>query len=146
MTTAIALVALALSVVSLGWQAWTWKNDGPVVRVEVTNAITDALTPGDAEHYVNVEVFNTGRAATSVTGWGIGMPGGANVYVTRPLPISESLPCRLESQSKVAFFIEGDELRRVHHERAIPFDKMRPWVDLGSGKRIHSKQSVPLAD
>lgn len=145
MTTAIALVALGLSVVSLGWQAWTWKNNGPVVKIKVTNAITDAVT-GEPEHYVNLEAFNTGRAATSITGWGIAMPDGGNVYVTRPLPISKSLPCRLEPHSKAAFFIEGDELRRVHHERNIPFDKMRPWVDLGSGKRILSKKSVPLTD
>lgn len=146
MTIAIALVALALSVVSLGWQAWSWKNNGPVVEVKVSNAITDALTPGDAQHYVEVEAINTGRAATSVTGWGIGMPGGANVYVTMPLRISESLPCRLESHSKAAFFIEGDELRRVHHERGIAFEDMKPWVDLGSGKRIRCKKPVPLAD
>lgn len=44
MTTAISLVALALSVVSLAWQAWTWRNNGPMVKVNVTNAITDAVT------------------------------------------------------------------------------------------------------
>jgi hypothetical protein len=144
--TAIALVALGLSIASLGWQAWTWKNSGPVVEVKVSNAITDALTPGDAQHYVEVEAINTGRAATSVTGWGIGMPGGANVVVTMPLPISEKTPCRLESHSRAAFFIEGDELRRVHAERGIPFEDMWPWVELGSGKKIRCKKPVPLAD
>lgn len=146
MTTSIALVALGLSVLSLAWQAWTWRNSGPVVRVEVSNAITDAVTPGEAEHFVAVDVFNSGRAATSITGWGIAMQGAGNMYVTRPPRISASLPSRLEPHSKVSFFVGADELRRARQDRDVPFDQMHPWVDLGSGRRVHCKKPVPLAD
>lgn len=145
MATGIALVALVLSVVSLGWQAWTWKNNGPVVEVNVTNAITDAGT-GEPEHYVGVEAVNTGRAPTTVTSWGFELPGGGSVYSTVALRISESLPCRLESHSKATFYLVADELRRVRQERGIEFTDMRPWVELGTGKRILCKKTVPLAD
>lgn len=145
MTTAISLIALALSIVSLAWQAWSWKNNGPMVKVNVTNAITDAIT-GQPEHYVAVEAVNTGRAPTTITGWGFAMPGGANFYSTIPLRISDALPCRLESHSKATFYLDAEQVRQVHHERGIAFTDMRPWVDLGSGKRVRCKKTVPLAD
>ena len=90
--------------------------------------------------------MNTGRAGTTVTGWGFAMPGDANVYSTRALRISEPLPCRLESHSKATFYLEADELRRVHAERGIAFTNMQPWVDLASGKRVRCNSTVPLAD
>ena len=145
MATAISLVALALSVVSLSWQAWSWKNNGPMVKVHVTNAITDAVT-GAPEHYVAVEAVNHGRAPTTITAWGFALPGGANFYSTIPQPISDALPCRLESHSKATFYLEADQVRQVHRERGIAFTDMRPWVDLGSGKRVSCKKTVPLAD
>lgn len=144
-TPTIALIALALSVLSLIWQAWSWRHNGPVVKVNVANAITDAVT-GEPEHYVAVEAVNTGRAATTITGWGFAMPDGANVYSTRALRISESLPCRLEPHSKATFYLEADDLRRVRAERGIAFSGMKPWVDLGSGKRVRCNKTVPLAD
>ncbi|WP_205474450.1 hypothetical protein [Nocardioides sp. SYSU D00038] len=145
MSIAISLVALSLSVVSLAWQAWSWKNSGPVIKVNVSNAVTDAVT-GTAEHYVVVEAVNKGRAAATITGWGFGMPDGGNVHKMVPLRISDPIPHRLEPHSKATYFIEGDALRDVHRDRSIPFNKMRPWVDLASGKRVQCKKSVPLKD
>ncbi|ROR89335.1 hypothetical protein [Nocardioides aurantiacus] len=145
MTTVIALIALGLSLVSLAWQAWSWKRTGPVVKVQVTNAITDAVT-GEPEHYVEVDAVNKGRSATTIMGWGFSMPDGGNVHQMNPLRISEKIPFRLEPHSRARFFIEGDALRNVHRERNIPFKAMRPWVDLASGKRVRCRKSVPLAD
>src|SRR3546814_712746 len=130
---------------SLGWQAWSWRSNGPVVKVNVSNAVTDAVT-GQPEHYVVVEAVNKGRAPATITGWGIGMPGGGNVHKMVPLRISDSIPHRLEPHSKASFFIEGDALRDVHRDRGIPFTKMTPWVDLASGKRVRCKKTVQLKD
>lgn len=141
----IALCALVLSILSLGWQAWSWSRSGPVVRVEVSNGVTDAET-GEPEHYVIVEAVNRGRAATTITGWGFAVPGGANIHKTTRLRISDELPFRLEPHSKARFAIEGDGLREQHATRGIPYTKMIPWVDLASGKRVKCKKSVPLAD
>ena len=89
--------------VAAGWQAWTWKNNGPVVAVNVTNAITDAET-GEPEHYVGVEAVNTGRARkTAKLGFRV-----AGRWERTPLAACESrslLPCRLESHSKATFFL-----------------------------------------
>jgi len=141
----VAILALVLSVLSIGWQAWTWKNSGPVVKVRVFNAVTDAAT-GEAENYLAVEAVNTGRAAATVTGWGIRLPDGGSIHKLHPLPISSTLPHRLEPQDKATFFIESDAVREQHHARNVAFEEMRPWVDLGTGKRVDARKAVPLLD
>jgi hypothetical protein len=73
------------------------------------------------------------------------MDGKENMFVTAPAAWSTSLPFVLEPGGKPAeLLVPVDGLRQVHQERGIPFDRMRPWVDLGDGRRVYSKKTVPL--
>lgn len=146
----LSSLALVLSLASLGWQAWTWLRSGPVLRVEVSNIITDAGSTsaygaGTPEHYVQVTVVNRGRAAATINTWGIETPGGKNLFVTQPLPFSDRLPARVEPHSSLSMHILGDELRRQAAEHRIPFHAMRAWVRPATGKQVYAKKSIPLA-
>lgn len=141
----LSVLALVLSAASLSWQAWSWSRSGPVLRVDVTNAITDGETAGVPDHYVCVEVVNYGRAAATVGSWGIEMPDKTNLVVLAPHHLSERLPARVESHASARFVVLAEHLRRRHAETGDPFEKMRPWVSTSAGKRVYSRKSVPLA-
>lgn len=151
-TTAVILsvLALVLSLASLGWQAWTWLRSGPVLLVEVSNIITDAGSTsaygaGTPEHYVQVTVVNRGRAAATINTWGIETPGGKNIFVVQPLPFSDRLPARVEPHSSLSVHILADAIRQHAAEHRIPLKAMRAWVRPATGKQVYAKRSVPLA-
>src|SRR4051794_38334838 len=70
-TTAVILsvLALILSLASLGWQTWTWARSGPVLRVKVAAILTDAGgLSADPAFYLQTTVVNRGRAAATING------------------------------------------------------------------------------
>lgn len=143
-TTAVVLAtsALVLSLASLGWQAWTWLHSGPVIRVHTSNTITPGYGAG---HYVEVKAINHGRAAATITNWGIAVSDRENLFVTQRLPMSDDLPARVEPHASVSMYVEADELRRVAAERRVPFAVMKPWVQSATGRKTYASKGVPLA-
>lgn len=146
----ISVIALMLSLASLSWQAWSWSRSGPVLRVKATNIIADsgrtnAYGIAEPDHYVEVTVINHGRAAASVTTWGIEMPDKTNLFVTRPLPFSQRLPARVEPHGSLSLHIEAEELRKHSAQHKVPFEAMRPWVKAATGRQVYAKTGVPLA-
>jgi hypothetical protein len=97
---------------------------------------------------VAVKVTNAGGAPVTVTNYGVSMDGRKgqdNLFVTAPVPWSAKLPCSVEPGGKPAeLLIPVYDLRHVSKERGIPFSRMRPWVDLGDGRRVYSRRPVPL--
>jgi hypothetical protein len=129
-TTAVILSALALvlSPASLTWQAWSWFRSGPVLRVKVANSFA-AVTDDHVEHYISVTAANTGRGATTVTGWGIRLPNGTDYIVFRPLVFSAQTPARIEPHASATFLIGADELRQHAREAGVAFkdiDQIKP--------------------
>jgi hypothetical protein len=100
------------------------------------------------DHQVAVKVTNAGGAPVTVTNYGVSMDGRKgqdNLFVTAPVPWSAKLPCSVEPGGKPAeLLIPVYDLRHVSKERGIPFSRMRPWVDLGDGRRVYSRRPVPL--
>jgi hypothetical protein len=145
----LSILALVLSLGSLSWQAWSWFRSGPVLRVKVTNIVADsgrisAYGIPEPDHYVQVEVVNHGRAAATISTWGIELPGGESMFVTLPPPISDRLPGRLEPHASLRLHVEGEELRKLSRERGVPFKAMRPWVASATGRKIYARSGVPL--
>lgn len=68
MTLAVALTGLLLSLVSLGWQIWSWYSSGPRVRVSTSNAYP-VFGHQIGDHYVVVTATNRGRSAVTLTSW-----------------------------------------------------------------------------
>jgi hypothetical protein len=145
MDPAIALVALALSLISLGWQAWTWARGGPILKVEVSNAVTDVgLFTGEPEHFVCVTAINTGGSALTVDTWGIELPDGRSIFATRPDDFSGPPKARLEPGESVDYYIHADDVRGHASLNRVRFDDMRPWVRTAAGVKRYSKKPVPL--
>ena len=63
----ILSVAVVLSVVSLGWQVWTWRRSGAVVRVTARQSFpVYGSVAGDWQ--IDVTACNVGRGPVQVLG------------------------------------------------------------------------------
>lgn len=139
-----AWIGALAGVTALAWQVLTWRRSTHRVKVFTSNAITDVATPGRAEHYVAVEARNLGSSAVEVVRWGIALPRRRNMWMTNSLPISARLPYRLEPGASTTFYVEGDAVREAQRQHGVPFRGMRPFVELGTGQRVHATRAVPL--
>jgi hypothetical protein len=149
---ATGIVGALTGVVSLGWQIISHRGSGRLVNVNCANVFPAHIGPSGqpfiGDHQVAITVTNAGGAPVSVTNYGVSMNGkksGENLFVTAPASWSTRLPYSVEPGGKPAeLLIPVDSLRQEHQQRGIPFDRMRPWVDLGDGRRVYSKRTVPL--
>ncbi len=149
---ALAGVTGALTgVVSLAWQFTIHRRSGRLVTVECSYDIP-VYGPADAPEFhdddqVAITVTNYGGAPVTVTNYGVSIGGkGAkdNLFVTSPADWATKLPASVEPGGQPArLLVPVEDLRRVHDERGISFREMRPWVDLGDGRRVYSK-AVPV--
>ena len=84
----------------------------------------------------------------TVTNYGVAMSGKRtknNLFVTERPIWATKLPVSVEPGGTPAqMLVPVAEVRRAHEEHGIPFRKMRPWVDLGDGRRAYSKNAVPM--
>jgi hypothetical protein len=146
------VIGALTGVVSLGRQVVTHRRSGRLVNVNCSYSIPVDGPPGvqqlGDDHQVAVKVTKAGGAPVTVTNYGVSMDGTEgqdNLFVTAPVPWSTRLPCSVEPGGKPAeLLVPVDELRHVNQQRGIPFSRMRPWVDLGNGRRVYSKRTVPL--
>jgi hypothetical protein len=98
-----------------------------------------------ADDQVSVMVTNAGGAPVTVTNYGVSLDRKENLFVLAPSALATRLPFVLEPGGTPAeLMVPVDELRHLHQEKGIPFTRMRPWVDLGDGRRVYSKRTVPL--
>jgi hypothetical protein len=72
-STALSIIAIVLSVTSLGWQVISWKLSGPVVKITANQALP-TYGPELGDPHVCVTARNQGRAPVTVNGWGLRFP------------------------------------------------------------------------
>ena len=147
MTTAttLSVLALALSVLSLNWQAWTWFRSGPVLRVESNVVITDAASiSGAPDLYIQIRVSNHGRAGATITGFGVETPGKNNLFQFQPLPFSTRLPARIDAHADASFYMPVEGIRSVAAERQLGSRDLRAWAQPASSRKVYAKTHLPL--
>lgn len=152
-TLALGAIGTATGVAALWWQIAVQRKSGRLVTVTATYSMP-VYGPPDAPEFhdydqVTITVTNRGGAPVSVLNFGVSLDGKKktkrNLFVTRPVPWSSRLPAQVAPGGEPALLnVPVAELRKVHAERGIPFKQMRPWVDLGDGRRVFADRSVPL--
>lgn len=129
----LSTVAIAMSAVSLGWQAWAHRREGPVVKVTTTQAI---FTAGPREWFVNVTARNTGRGPVTVTSCGLRVPGGGAFHAVRRLEVSTPLPHRLEPGTEAKWFVERNEILQGCSELGVRYQDLVGFVTLATGNTV----------
>jgi hypothetical protein len=146
------VVGALTGVASLAWQVVNQRRSGRLVDVTCSYHVPVYGPPGAPQFrnddQVSIKVASVGGAPVTVTNYGVSMNGrksGENLFVTAPVSWSTRLPFSVEPGGEPAeLLVPVDALRQEHEQRRIPFHLMRPWVDLGDGRRVYSKQAVPL--
>jgi hypothetical protein len=137
----IAIAALVLSVLSLGWQIWTWRHMGSVVHVTANQSLPVYRGEVGAPH-VQVAATNKGRGPTTVTSWGLRMPDGNDMTVLYQLPWSSPLPFAiLPDGAAGAWFVEIDKVQDACQRAGLDHRHLQAWVRLSDGRQIFAKQS-----
>jgi len=139
---ALSILALGLSVVSLGWQVIAWRRGGPVVQV--SQGLMPAHVGGGDE--LRVVVRNLGRFATTVD-WCSFLVGDTkvrpDVVVVLPetLDGAEPFPFRLEGHSSQIILFDAADLRRRAARIRGGTQPVRAFVQLGNGHHIVCKKA-----
>ncbi len=165
-TLIFAVFGLVLAVLSLAWQAVTWRLSGSRVQVDMlvgaTNGSKDGTVVVDARWRAGVEQFedlgmhhrllairirNTGRAATSLVSYHAALDTGPRIGAVGVPAGPPLLPHRLEAESEVLYYLDFDQLLHalagLHNSEQRP-KSVRMQAVLGSGKTVSSKP-VPAA-
>lgn len=164
-TAVVAGLAFLLAVVSLGWQIASWRMSGPRVTVKLLvgglQGLTHASVPvepgkdwwknldefarGGMTPLFGVEVVNSGRAATSVTGVQ-GVLDSGQRFGTLGNPLGKPLPHRLDSHDSGKWFLPlSDATETIEAVRSQPQKYQAPkkltvTIDLGGGKSIETER------
>jgi hypothetical protein len=127
-TTIIAAFGLAFAVISLAWQAWSFRQQGSRVRAEIRSGMRgpqgyatragavpseqlDRLREqGFTTPVIAVRVINAGRGATSVVSVDISYAGG---FTFSNPGVGPNLPHRLEGEHEETWHFEGQQVTAV---------------------------------
>jgi hypothetical protein len=143
MQTALSIVAIVLSVISLGWQAFTWKASGPKPVVE--GRITQAKgQPGILE----IQINNRGRAACQVTDLLITSTRNSSRMhlATYATPQELALPFQLEARNGVTVQIDASKVANsLHHHNGLSHEYLLR-IELGDGTFRTSTGALNFAD
>jgi hypothetical protein len=162
-TLVLAIVAVVLSLLALGWQAYSVAISGSRVRVSVQRGLRGpgavVTFPDDAQEWhlemareqgltqavYAIKVANTGRGGTSVSGVALAFSDGGALL---PAPLDPPLPFRLDGEHEQTWYVEAAPARdyaavsaKVLPDRARNMTA-RGRVTLGSAKTVFSSNRV----
>lgn len=146
------LLGAVTGTVSLGWQIRVQRRGGRHVVVTCSYMVP-VYGPADSPEFrdddqVSIAAINRGTAPVTVINYGVAIgPRGTdrNLFVKERLGWATRLPFVLEPGGEPAnLLVPVADLRRIQSEQSVPFDRMRPWVELGDGRRVFARTCVPL--
>ena len=147
LTAVLAWLGSLSGVAALIWQIATWRRLAHNVKVTRTQSWVPDIYGNLGEDLVCIEARNVGASAVTVTNWGIALGrGGRNLVVLYPLPLSTTLPHRLEPGASMNLFVLADALAQAKIDNAVPLKRMRGWVGLATGKKVYAKRGVPVSE
>ena len=130
LSTALAGVALAISIATFVWQVVSWRRSGPRVKVSARAAVT-----GDGGRLIIIEAVNSGRLGTEVQGCGFDLPSKRHIVCLydafgRPF----QFPADLGPGRSIDFhFHPRDVLKPLIDEKVTGSDT-RAYVQTGHGR------------
>lgn len=128
------LVALAVSLVTLGWTIWVRHRDNARLEVRVTSFDILGPQPSGRKRYVATEATNVGRAGkTVINNFHLRIPGGPFMMKADSALPTVTLPAHVEPGQSVTFVWNATELAEVCVKHDITPDQLRPGAQTGHG-------------
>lgn len=145
------IVGALTGIASLAWQIIAHRKAGRLVSVKATYLLPvygQNRNECHGDDLIGIQVFNRGGSAVAVINYGVRLGSRRqerNAFEVNKHVLSTPLPAMVEPGGPPALFtMSVDGLRQLHDDEGIPFGQMRPWVDLGDGRRVFATNSVPL--
>lgn len=130
----ISVVAVTLSIISLGWQIISWKSSGARLRVRPTLNIPIGINvmPGD---YPGITITNSGRASTVVEGASFMLPDKRHIPAVSDALGQARLPRELRPGESLTMHFAPDAIPSALHEAGLPHDTpLTPVATSGHGR------------
>lgn len=138
-TLTIASAGFGLAVLALGWQVFTWLNEGGRVKV---NPPTFVIVMPDGLDAYSVRVRNVGRSAVEITG--VFCRVGEQRFVMVPPAGGPALPLSLEGLHSTAWAFPAASLRQTLATVDTRGRMMWVGVTTGTGREVWSPKRRPL--
>jgi hypothetical protein len=127
----LAIIAIVISAMALGWQAVSWHRSGPMVTV-VASSCSGLLT---------VHAINSGRGPVTIMRLEVGRPTGWWTVITCFRHGSDQLPFRLEPGASGVWVKDGTEtLEQYMDGHYLDYVLIDHWY--GSGLRRHERPAT----
>ncbi len=147
----VTIASIVVGIIGIATSRRYRRHGGRKVRVSSTYSIP--VYAGDEpfldDDQITISVVNKGTAPVTVTAFGVRMGNSrnaGNMFVTRPHAMSDRLPAVAEpGGTPVSVAVPVSALRDAHEQRGIAFKHMQPWVELGDGRRVFSRNPAPRA-
>jgi hypothetical protein len=142
MTTALSIIALLLSVISIVFTGYQWWRSGPVLTIDVTSIEADDMH----SMIVVAEITSNGRIPTTVRDLRIKYEMPERFYEQHlslseegRLELSENLPAKLAPTDVLVMRVK--HTGTIAHWRGYKFS-----VEAKAGQRWFSSRTLPLAN
>jgi hypothetical protein len=142
LTVAIAILALVVAFLSLGWQVLAFLQSGSRAKVELGAAIFPG-TQGEPNVSYSITVRSIGRTGVQVGSWGLTTRDGKTIVVTHwkwPESIQPRTPLTVEPGHSVTWYLPMADLFADLTKDGVSRVDAKAFADLGTGERAKSSE------
>lgn len=132
----ISTCALMGAAISIGWQIYTWRHNGPRVTVKAQHGVT--WGPMGRHDLISITATNGGRADTMVHQFGFKLPNGQIFVEFESYLKPVELPAELGAGGEVSYFFSRERLQRAAAENNLEPQDLQPFVRSGHGEVVGS--------
>jgi hypothetical protein len=131
----ISICALIGSAISIVWQIYTWRHNGPRVTVKAAHAVTAG--PIGRQDFIAITAANDGRASTIAHQFGFKLPND-RIFVQPLSELPVELPAELKPGGEVTYYFSRKGLQRAAAKENWEPKDLRPFVKTGHGEVVGS--------
>ncbi|WBT08123.1 hypothetical protein PAB09_09495 [Corynebacterium sp. SCR221107] len=132
----VSIVALIVSGVSVGWNAYAWISSGARLKVEVSNAVTAG--PYGTHRFLGIDVANRGRLETTISAIDFPLADKRTLVLFPQAFIMNHPPKTLAPGASEAFLIPDSELVPLLIDEKVEVESMKVRVRTGHGDFVES--------
>lgn len=137
-TLCVSVLALLMSAAALGWQVVSWRRSGARLRVVTAQGIVGS--PPSGSWFFSVDISNTGRLATEVSGVGFQLARSDNrmqiVDILDVFGMQIALPQTLEPGASMSVRYAPERLAEVLRDQQLSGRRARPFANTGHGRTL----------
>jgi len=123
------------SAISIAWQIYTFRHNGPRVTVKAAHAVIAG--PIGRHDFIAITAANDGRASTIAHQFGFKLPND-RIFVQPLSELPVELPSELKAGGEVTYYFSMKGLQQAAAKDNWEPKDLRPFVRTGHGEVVGS--------